>query len=73
VVGKGSYTQEDDALRDVIATFEQETGKPVELILLGPTKFADEFPGDPDALAWYTLLDQNAGPRALYRLNPRRS
>jgi multiple sugar transport system substrate-binding protein len=108
---KGFYTQEDEALRDVIATFERESGKQVDLVLLGLTEFADKLPAaiaagqppdiafgvaiddqipewafhdrlvdltdtighfsgmfDPDALAWYTLLDQNAGQRALYAL-----
>jgi multiple sugar transport system substrate-binding protein len=108
---KGFYAQEDEALRDVIAFFEQDSGKQVELVLLGLTEFADKLPAaikagqppdiafgvaiddqipewafydrlvdltdtvghfsdlfDPDALAWYTLLNQKTGQRALYAL-----
>jgi hypothetical protein len=36
---KGYYAQEDDALREIIAAFEQETGKQVELVLLPPYTF----------------------------------
>ena len=31
---KGFYDQEDEAVREIIAAFEQETGKQVELVLL---------------------------------------
>jgi ABC-type glycerol-3-phosphate transport system substrate-binding protein len=30
---KGYYNQEDDAIRETIAAFEQETGKQVELVI----------------------------------------
>jgi ABC-type glycerol-3-phosphate transport system substrate-binding protein len=32
---KGQYAQEDEAVREVVAAFEQENGKQVELVL-GP-------------------------------------
>jgi hypothetical protein len=38
---QGLYSQEDEALRDVVAAFEQESGKQVELILHGLTEFED--------------------------------
>ena len=31
---KGTYAQEDEALRDIIAAFEQDSGKQVELVFL---------------------------------------
>ena len=33
---KGAYAQEDEALREIIAAFEQRTGKQVELVLHAP-------------------------------------
>jgi multiple sugar transport system substrate-binding protein len=108
---KGYYDQEDDAIRETIVAFEQETGKQVELSLylegelpgkieaaleagqppdfaFGTTMstyisewasndrlvdltdalghFSDLF--DPDALAWYMLLNQETQQRALYAL-----
>jgi multiple sugar transport system substrate-binding protein len=110
---KGQYAEEDAALMETIAAFEQGSGKQVELVFLGwaelpgaleaaletgePPDFAfgisissgrhiskwafedrlvdltdavghfsDMF--DPDALAWYTLLDERTGQRALYAL-----
>jgi multiple sugar transport system substrate-binding protein len=108
---KGFYPQEDEAVAEIIAAFEQKTGKQVEIGFHPegehPTKimaalktgqlpdfafglaisnnisewafedrlvdltdtvgfFSDLF--DPDALAWYTLLNQKTGQRALYAL-----
>jgi multiple sugar transport system substrate-binding protein len=108
---KGWYPEEDAALRDVIAAFEQDSGKHVELVLHGLSEFEDKLRAaieagqppdiafgvamdehipasafhdqlvdltdtvghfsdlfDPNALAWYTLLDQKTGQRALYAL-----
>jgi multiple sugar transport system substrate-binding protein len=108
---KGFYAQEDEALKEIIATFEQDSGKQVELVLLGLTEFEDKLRTaieagrppdiafgvaigdripewafhdrlvdltdivghfsdlfDPDALAWYTLINQKTGQRALYAL-----
>ena len=31
---KGYYPQEDEAVREIVAAFEQKTGKQVELVLL---------------------------------------
>jgi multiple sugar transport system substrate-binding protein len=108
---KGFYAQEDAALKEIIAAFEQETGKQVEvsfhveselpakiaaaleaeqppdlafgftldvyisewafdgrLVDLSATVglFSDLF--DPDALAWWMLLNQETGQKALYAL-----
>jgi multiple sugar transport system substrate-binding protein len=108
---KGTYAQEDEALRDVTAAFEQDSGKKVELSLLEESEFqgkvvaalqanlppdfafsfrtgdyisqwafdnrlvditdavghfSDLF--DPEALAWWTRLNQKTGQRALYGL-----
>ena len=108
---KASYAQEEEALREVIAAFEQRSGKQVELVLHGQTEFQDKLPAaieagrppdiafgiaidtyisewaahdrlvdltetvgafsnlfDPDALAWYDLLDEKTKQRALYAL-----
>jgi multiple sugar transport system substrate-binding protein len=106
---KGFYPQEDAAVRETIAAFEQKTGKQLELVQ--PTQ--DELPGkvkaaleagqppdfafgvllqdyvgpwvvedrladlsdvigafsnlfDPDALAWVTWANAQAGQKALY-------
>ncbi len=39
---KGTYAQEDEALRDIIAAFEQDSGKKVELFLLEESEFQDK-------------------------------
>ena len=36
---KGQYAQEDEAVREIIAAFEQKTGKQVELVLDVQEKF----------------------------------
>jgi multiple sugar transport system substrate-binding protein len=108
---EGFYAEEDEAVWEIIAAFEQQTGKQIELAFYpqaelpdaiaaaleagGPPDFAlglritayisqwalddrlvnlsdalghfsDLF--DPDALAWWTLLNQKTGQRALYAL-----
>ena len=108
---EGYYPEEDEAVREIVAAFEQESGKQVELVFypaggaprqaqrgaggrpaarlrvrhthcqLHPEwafddrlvdltdtvgHFSDLF--DPDALAWYVLLNQKTGQRALYGL-----
>jgi multiple sugar transport system substrate-binding protein len=108
---KGQYPEEDAALRDTIAAFEQGSGKQVELVLHEQSELAETIEAalaagqppdfafgisinrhiskwafddrlvdlndavghfsdmfDPDALAWWTLLDQKTGQRALYAL-----
>jgi multiple sugar transport system substrate-binding protein len=108
---KGYYAQEDEAVAEIIAAFEQGSSKQVELVL----HENEEFPGvlqaalgagqppdfalgsriaawvsqwafddrlvnlsdvighfsdlfDPDALAWFLLLNQKTGQKALYAL-----
>ena len=108
---EGYYAQEDEAVRETIAAFEQDTGKAVEVVfypdqelmerlaagleggqlpdfafgininrymskwafddrLVDITEavghFSDLF--DQDALAWFRLLNQKTGQRALYAL-----
>jgi multiple sugar transport system substrate-binding protein len=108
---KGFYAQEDEAVREVVAAFEQGSGKQVELAFysqreLGPQIeavlevgqppdfafgtllgdyigewafndrlleltdtvgfFSNLF--DPEALAWWVMLNQKTGQRALYAL-----
>ena len=108
---KAFYAQEDEALREIIAAFEQRSGKRVELVLHGLTEFEDKLPAaieagrppdiawgvaiddhipewafhdrlvdltdtigsfsnlfDPDALAWYALVNGATKQRALYAL-----
>jgi multiple sugar transport system substrate-binding protein len=38
---KGQYAQEDEAVREIVAAFEQETGKQVELVLVQEKLLAD--------------------------------
>jgi multiple sugar transport system substrate-binding protein len=108
---KGQYAEEDAALRESIAAFEQGSGKHVELVLHEQSELADTIEAaleagqppdfaigisinrhiskwafddrlvdltdavghfsdlfDPDALAWWMLLDGKTGQRALYAL-----
>jgi multiple sugar transport system substrate-binding protein len=108
---KGFYPQEDEAVAEIVAAFQQDTGKAVELEFyaqreLGPEieatleigeppdfafgtllgdytgewAFNDRLVNltdtvgffsnlfDPDALAWWMLLNQKTGQRALYAL-----
>jgi multiple sugar transport system substrate-binding protein len=108
---KGYYDQEDEALREIVAAFEQETGKQVELALYPYTELPERMEAaleageppdfafglsfisdisqwafddqlvdlmdtvghfsslfDPDALAWWVLLNHTTGQRALYAL-----
>ena len=109
---EGYYAQEDEAVREIIAAFEQETGSQVELTFHSldehpdkitaalaagrPPDFAfgallSNFIGewalddglvdltdtvgafsnlfDPDALAWWMLVNERTGQRALYALS----
>jgi multiple sugar transport system substrate-binding protein len=109
---EGYYAQEDDAVREIIAAFEQGSGKQVELVLhpmdelpdkivaalesgrppdfafggllgdyIGEWAFDDRLVDltdtvaffsnlfDPDALAWWMMLNQRTGQRALYALS----
>jgi multiple sugar transport system substrate-binding protein len=109
---KGYYAQEDEAVREIIAAFEQGSGKQVELALYSLDELPDKiitalaagqspdfaFGGllgdyigewalddrlvdltdtlgsfsnlfDPDALAWWMLLNERTGQRALYALS----
>jgi multiple sugar transport system substrate-binding protein len=106
---KGFYAEEDQALRETIAAFEQGTGKQVELVMYEEQELPDKLNSalekgqppdfafgldinrhmskwafddrladiteavghfsdlfDPDALAWFMLLNQKTGKRALY-------
>jgi multiple sugar transport system substrate-binding protein len=108
---EGYYAEEDEAVREIIAAFEDKTGKQVELTFHPDTQFAGKLlPAveagrppdlafgtridayyskwaftdrlldltdtvgsfsnlfDPDALAWWTLLNANTGQKALYAL-----
>ena len=56
---KGYYAEEDEAVREIIAAFEQETGEHVELTLL----IKDELPGKIAAAL-------EAGQSARLRLRP---
>ena len=40
---KGFYAEEDAAVREIIAAFEQETGKQVELVLLSEEELPDKI------------------------------
>jgi multiple sugar transport system substrate-binding protein len=108
---KGYYEQEDEAVREIIAAFEQATGKQVELAFYPEAEIADQIEAaleagqppdfafslsfqsdvsgwafddqlvdltdtvghfsdmfDPDALAWWVLLNEKTGQRALIAL-----
>ena len=108
---EGFYAQEDGAVREIIAAFEQDSGKRVKLAFYPQAELPDEIGAaleagqppdfafgvrlasyitewafddrlvvltdtvghfsdlfDPDALAWYMLLNQKTGQRALYAL-----
>jgi multiple sugar transport system substrate-binding protein len=108
---EGYYAQEDEAVREIIAAFEQDSGKQVELVFysldqlpnkinaaleagrppdfafggllgdyIGEWAFDDRLVDltdtvgffsnlfDPDALAWWMVLNQRTGQRALYAL-----
>ena len=108
---KGFYPQEDEAVREIIAAFEQKTGKQVDLVQPTQDEMFDQVPTafesgeppdfalgtrfgshisewafddrlldltdtvgifsnlfDPDALAWWMLLNHKTGQRALYAL-----
>ena len=42
MVGEGIYPQEDDAVAEIVAAFEQTTGKEVELVLLPQVEIQDK-------------------------------
>ena len=111
VGAEGFYAQEDEAVREIIAAFEQDTGQDIELVLYEQAELSEKLKAalqagrppdfafgqriapyitewafedrlvdltdtigffsdlfDPDALAWYMLLNQRTGQRALYAL-----
>ena len=43
LVGEGYYAEEDEALREIIAAFEQESGKQVELVLYPQEELPDKI------------------------------
>jgi multiple sugar transport system substrate-binding protein len=60
---KGTYAQEDEALRDIIAAFEQETGKQVELSFYQENELQDKIvaalqAGQPPDFAFSFLLSE---------------
>jgi multiple sugar transport system substrate-binding protein len=108
---EGFYPGEDEAVGEIVAAFEQESGKQVELTLYPDAELPDEIAAalaagrppdfafgapvgtyisawasddrlvdltdavghfsdlfDPDALAWWSLINQKTGQRALYAL-----
>jgi multiple sugar transport system substrate-binding protein len=59
---EGYSAEEDAAIRDILAAFEQETGKEVELTLHPDTEFAGKLvpaveAGQPPDFAWGTRID----------------
>jgi multiple sugar transport system substrate-binding protein len=59
---EGYYAEEDAAVREIIAAFEQETGKEVELTFHPDTEFAGKLvpaveAGQPPDFAWGTRID----------------
>jgi multiple sugar transport system substrate-binding protein len=109
---EGFYAQEDEAVAQIIAAFQQDSGKQVELVFYPQAELAEAiaaaleaskppdfaFGGllgdyvaewafddrlvdltdtvgffsnlfDPDALAWWTVLNKRTGQRALYALS----
>jgi multiple sugar transport system substrate-binding protein len=66
---KGYYAQEDDAIREIVAAFEQETGKQVELVLLSDAELPDKIvaaleAGQPPDLAFSLWLPEYVAPWA---------
>jgi multiple sugar transport system substrate-binding protein len=66
---EGYYAEEDQALRDVIAAFEQESGKEVELVFLPmealPDRLAAALAGQPPDVAFGFWLNTSAPQWAL--------
>ena len=59
---EGYYAEEDEAVREIIAAFEQDTGKEVELVLHPDAEFAGKLvpaveAGQPPDFAWGTRID----------------
>ena len=59
---EGYYAQEDEAIREILAAFEQETGKEGELVFHPDTEFADKLvpaveAGRPPDFAWGTRIN----------------
>ena len=59
---QGYYTEEDVAVREIVAAFEQGSGKRVELVLHGQAKFPNAIEaalenGDPPDFAFHTDFD----------------
>ena len=77
---KGDYAQEDEALREIIAAFEQESGKQVELVLHPQEELPDKIEaaleaGQPPDFAfglWHCRLHSGMGPRGSARGPDRR-
>ena len=70
---KGSYAQEEAAVRDTIAAFEQKTGSQVELAFHEqmelPSKIAAALEaGQPPDFAWGFWLSDDVGQWALEEL-----
>ena len=42
---EGYYAQEDEAVREIIAAFEQETGKQVELVFYSQDELPEKLDG----------------------------
>ena len=66
---KGYYAQEDDAIREIVAAFEQETGKQVELVLLSDAELPDKIvaaleAGQPPDFAFSLWLPEYVAPWA---------
>jgi multiple sugar transport system substrate-binding protein len=63
---KGHYTQEDEALAEIVATFEQDTGKEVELVQPSEGELPDKIAaalkaGQPPDFAFGVLLQDYVG------------
>jgi ABC-type glycerol-3-phosphate transport system substrate-binding protein len=66
---KGFYAQEDEAVRETVAAFEQETGKQVELALYPLDELPDKVvsalaAGRPPDFAFGVVLQDYIGPWA---------
>jgi multiple sugar transport system substrate-binding protein len=67
---EGYYAEEDEAVREIIAAFEQQTGKQVELVFRRMEELADRIPaalevGQPPDFAFGFWLDTSAPQWAL--------
>jgi multiple sugar transport system substrate-binding protein len=67
---KGFYPQEDEAVREIIATFEQDTGKQVELVFYPQAELPDKIKaalgiGQPPGRARAILRLESGGLRTI--------